>query len=124
MTRVATAATPVGQQPTHRTAGDEAQRSCGGPRRAGRRRQASGSRRRCAAPPHATATPATAPPPITTDLSRRHDREQDQHPEDDGTPAADGGAVSPGETRTRMRRYIVTEHVTQTVEELPDDDRG
>jgi hypothetical protein len=33
-------------------------------------------------------------------------------------------AVTPGETRTRMRRYIVTEHVTQTVEELPDNNDG
>jgi hypothetical protein len=44
------------------------------------------------------------------DLSSRDDRD------------ADPDTVTPGETRTRMRRYVVTEHVTQTVEELPEGD--
>jgi hypothetical protein len=37
--------------------------------------------------------------------------------------SADQGldAVKPGETRTRLRRYVVTERVIQTVEELPDE---
>jgi hypothetical protein len=30
-------------------------------------------------------------------------------------------ALKPGETRTRLRRYVVTERVIQTVEELPDE---
>jgi len=54
------------------------------------------------------------------DLSDRDDRA----PYDNSPSAADGGEVTPGETRTRMRRYIVTEHITQTVEELPDRDRA
>lgn len=34
----------------------------------------------------------------------------------------DQEAVKPGERTTRLRRYVVTERVVQTVEELPDDD--
>jgi hypothetical protein len=116
-------ATQVGQQSNHRAAGEEDR----DPVQAPHGRDADDSR---AAPADDARHRPTRPdsgdsaPTDQDDLSRRHDREQDPHPEDDGTPAADGGAVSPGETRTRMRRYVVTEHVTQTVEELPDDDRG
>jgi len=58
------------------------------------------------------------------DLARSHDGEASRG-DDPGFPRdinadRDLDAVTPGETRTRMRRYIVTEHVTQTVEELPD----
>lgn len=41
-----------------------------------------------------------------------------------GTADRDSGqeAVRPGERTTRLKRYVVTERVVQTVEELPDDD--
>jgi hypothetical protein len=53
------------------------------------------------------------------DLSRPDDREESSRSEADSDTDLD--AVTPGQTRTRMRRYVVTEHVTQTVEELPED---
>jgi hypothetical protein len=45
--------------------------------------------------------------------------------DDDSDVTARGGddeAVRPGERTTRLKRYVVTERVVQTVEELPDDD--
>ncbi|SEP74117.1 PRC-barrel domain-containing protein [Microlunatus flavus] len=39
-----------------------------------------------------------------------------------GTGQGDQEAVRPGERTTRLRRYVVTERVVQTVEELPDED--
>ena len=41
-----------------------------------------------------------------------------------GTAGREGDqeAVRPGERTTRLKRYVVTERVVQTVEELPDDD--
>ncbi len=39
-------------------------------------------------------------------------------------PSGEGqeNGVEPGERTTRLRRYVVTERVVQTIEELPDDD--
>jgi len=49
-----------------------------------------------------------------------------EHVEQTGSGERDehGGqeAVKPGERTTRLRRYVVTERVVQTVEELPDED--
>ena len=53
------------------------------------------------------------------DLDRDRDREESR--DSDADRDTDLDAVTPGQTRTRMRRYVVTEHVTQTVEELPED---
>ena len=47
-----------------------------------------------------------------------------RHAQEDDTAPAGGGdddAVKPGERTTRLRRYVVTERVVQTIEELPDE---
>lgn len=65
---------------------------------------------------------------LEIDPSRRDDRDWDRDGDDVDSPGGDEErntdleAVTAGETRTRMRRYVVTEHVTQTIEELPGDD--
>ena len=82
--------------------------------------------------------PAGGDPVIGGDGTPDRNRDVVDNRDDDGLTRPDGGeevrsrtsdsdrdagldAVTPGETRTRMRRYVVTEHVTQTIEELPDD---
>jgi hypothetical protein len=58
------------------------------------------------------------------DLAGRDDgdRDTEEPRKTDANRDTELDAVTPGETRTRMRRYVVTEQVTQTVEELPEDD--
>ena len=58
-----------------------------------------------------------------TDNNESDDTESDESSRlDDSADSPDLDALSAGETQSRLRRYVVTERVTRTVEELPDDD--
>lgn len=57
-----------------------------------------------------------------TDDDARRDEPDGTADQDDSDDADDLDSLAPGETRSRLRRYVVTERVTRTVEELPDDD--
>ena len=57
-----------------------------------------------------------------SDVTESDEPRSDQPSREGATEDADDLELSPGETKSRLRRYVVTERVTRTVEELPDDD--
>lgn len=79
-------------------------------------------------PRHAdtSGTPGTSGVGVDTDDRSIAAENGPEHVEQTGSGERDERdgqeAVKPGERTTRLRRYVVTERVVQTVEELPDED--
>ena len=69
----------------------------------------------------ADAAPAAGDAGLTEPRRARAD-DQPGAADDTGEGSGSENAVRPGERTTRLRRYVVTERVVQTIEELPDDD--
>ena len=57
-----------------------------------------------------------------TDDSSARDSSDDDRDREPVRTTESSESVAPGERTTRLKRYVVTERVVQTVEELPDDD--